>query len=140
MIDVTDDAAGFVHGSNAARRVERCMGEEAVARLRKILLSCTGRVKFKQRLVLAHERHHEPDECATSVTHDGKRECNERRLLGKPQSYHRGDFLFARCGVRYRVNLNRSPTAIGQRENLTFTTLADAFAKADQLPIDKELR
>ena len=81
-----------------------------------------------------------PDERATSVANDGKRKSNERRLLGKPQSHHRGDFFFARRGVCYRVNLNRSTRTIGQRENLAFTTLADAFAKADQLPIDKELR
>jgi hypothetical protein len=59
MIDVADHASAFVDGGNGGRGIEgRVVGS------RKLLFARLRRIKIEERLVIAHEIHHEALETA----------------------------------------------------------------------------
>src|SRR5208283_264480 len=57
MIDVPDDASGFMDGGYRFRGIDCGVGQKAVARARKMLLSGLGRVELEDRLVITHQVH-----------------------------------------------------------------------------------
>lgn len=136
MIEISDDAAGLVHGGDGSCNVLSRPDQEAIVGGREVQLARLGTVELVDRAVSGDQAHDEAREGAGCIGGHVDREGDQVGLLRQPAFDHGTDFPLTRPAQVVLVDLDGLVTAAGDGIDIAFAAAADSFPEECGLPTD----